>query len=100
MLVRQFVDFNPSGPVFLNRVIPVPCCQEVAGLKGSKNRLGLKFAELKPPFFVEVARKCGCGHEDRHSRHSHHSASRQSRHSCHHYHSASQREKSVVSKKH
>jgi hypothetical protein len=56
MLVRQFLDFNPTGPVYLNRVIPVPCCQQVDGLQKSKNRLNMKFRELKPPFFVEVAR--------------------------------------------
>lgn len=57
MLVRQFLDFNPTGAVYVNRIIPVPCCQEIDGLKGSKNRLGMKFSEFKPPFFVEVARE-------------------------------------------
>jgi len=57
MLVRQFLDFNDTGAVYLNRIVPVPCCQEVAGLEGSKNRLGLKYQEMRPPFFVEVERE-------------------------------------------
>uniref|UniRef100_A0A6C0BLK7 Uncharacterized protein n=1 Tax=viral metagenome TaxID=1070528 RepID=A0A6C0BLK7_9ZZZZ len=69
MLVRQFLDFNPTGAVYLHRVIPVPCCQEVAGLKGSKNRLCMKFQEMRAPFFVEVAREhpgtCGKNHYSR-----------------------------------
>jgi len=56
MLVRQFLDFNTTGAIYVNRIIPVPCCVEVDGLDGSENRLGLKFQEMKAPFFVEVAR--------------------------------------------
>ena len=74
MLVRQFLDFNPTGAVYVNRIIPVPCCQEVRGLPGSKNRLGMRFGEMISPFYVEVARELPCGHKG-HKAHCHSSSS-------------------------
>lgn len=66
MLVSQFLDFLPTGPVYLNRIIPKPCCQEIDGLPGSKNRLDMKFQEMKAPFYVEAVRCAPKGCPDRH----------------------------------
>jgi hypothetical protein len=60
MLVRQFLDFNLTGPVYVNQIIPVPTCVEIAGDCKPCNRLGLRFQEMKPPFFIEVARQGPC----------------------------------------
>lgn len=60
MLVRQFLDFNPTGPVYAMQVIPYPTCMQVEGDCKSCNRLGLRFQEMKPPYFVEVARQGPC----------------------------------------
>lgn len=64
LLARKFLDFNPTGAVFVNQIIPVPCCVEIDGMPHTKNRLNLKFQEMKPPFFVEIAREAPCCSRD------------------------------------
>lgn len=57
MRIRQFLDFTLVGPVFVEKVIPRPCCMEIAGLPGSKNRLDIKLQEMKSPFYIELVRE-------------------------------------------
>lgn len=57
MCAYQFLDFNPTGPVWVKQEIPVPRCQEIIGCpKKSKSKLGLRFQEAQAPFYLQFPR--------------------------------------------
>lgn len=65
MMVRQFLDFNPTGPVYAMQIIPVQPCVQIAGdvCTSSCRKLNLKFQEMRAPYFVEIVRAGVCDAE-------------------------------------